>query len=308
MISAVISAVASRNNSINPVIETFLKLWGGLPPHFFHRAARWGGSLWYKLDGRHRRVAESNIRLALGHASEQEIRALARANFIHLATVFLETLYVGRLNNENAHRFVSVSGLELLEESLGKGNGLFLLTGHLGNWEWLAYLTPFYISNRLNVIVRPLSSPWLNKVLVYLRERSGNRIIDKKRVTKTVFKALQNNEMVGILLDQAASRGEGIYAPFFGVYVLTHRGLASLAVKTGSPVHPVFIQRRTDGKYAVEIGPAIEIPTKGPVKDRVYQATTLFNRSIEQQIRRDPAQWYWIHRRFKRHVHHFTEV
>jgi len=304
----VTKAVTNHKNSVNRLIESFLVLWGGLPPHFFRWAARWGGKLWYKLDHRHRRVAESNIRLALGYTSDQKVRALAEANFIHLTTVFLETLCIARINSKNSHDYVSVSGLELLQESFSKKKGLFMLTAHYGNWEWMAYLAPFYISNRFNIIVRPLNSPWLNKLLVYLRERSGNRIIDKKRATKSIFRALRNNQMVGMLLDQVSSRGEGVYAPFFGVYVLTNRALASLAIKTGSPVHPAFIQRQSDGKYRVEIKPAIAMPTTGSLKDRVFHATTLFNRSIEQQIRSDPAQWYWIHRRFKRYVRNLDEV
>ena len=301
------AAVTSKEDFVNPTIELFLKLWGALPPHFFRLAARWGGKLWYKVDRRHRNVAESNIRLALGYTSDQEVRALAEANFIHLTTVFLETLCLGRLNGENSHDHVSVKGLELIEESLAKKKGVFMLTAHYGNWEWLAYLAPFYISNRFNIIVRPLNSPWLDKLLVYLRERSGNRIINKKRATKAIFKALHKNQMVGILLDQVSSRGEGVYAPFFGVHVLTNRALAALAIKTGSPVHPAFIRRQTDGKYAVEIEPAIPIPKTGSLKDRIFRSTALFNRSIERQILRDPSQWYWIHRRFKRYVRDLKE-
>lgn len=295
-------SVSSREHSVNRAVELFLKLWGALPPHFFRWAAKWGGKLWYKVDRRHRKVAESNIRLAFGYTSDQKVRALAEANFIHLTTVFLETLWVGRINGENSHDYVSVKGVELIEESLAKKKGVFMLTAHYGNWEWMAYLAPFYIRNRFNIIVRPLNSPWLNKLLVYLRERSGNRIIDKNKATKAVFKALHCNEMVGILVDQVSSRGEGVYAPFFGVHVLTNRALAALAIKTGSPVHPSFIRRQTDGKYAVEIEPAIPIPKTGSLKDRIFSSTALFNRSIEQQIRRDPSQWYWIHRRFKRYV------
>ena len=241
----------NEHRSVNRWMESFLMLWGGLPPHFFSRTAKWGGTLWYKLDRRHRKVAESNIRLALGYTSDQEIKALVKENFIHLATVFLETLSIARFNGRNSYDYASATGLDLLEESLAGGKGLFLLTSHFGNWEWLAYLTPFHVSKPLNIIVRPLNSPWLNKALLYLRERSGNRVIDKKKATQAVFQALQNNEMVGILLDQVASRGEGIYAPFFGVYVLTHRALAALAIKTGAPVPPAFIRPQPDGKKLV---------------------------------------------------------
>lgn len=298
----------TANDSTSRLLELLLKLWGALPPRFIRWAAKWSALLWYKIDRRHRKVAKDNIRLALGYTSEERISSLAKANFVHLTTVFLETLGVARITRHNCDDFVNVSGTEYLFESLDRGKGLFLLTGHLGNWEWLAYMTPFYIQNRLNVIVRPLNWAWPNKILTNLRERSGNRIIDKKKATKLVFKALQDNEMVGILLDQVSSRGEGVYAPFFGVYALTNRALASLAIKTGSPVHPAFIRRRPNGKYCVVIGPPIPIPGNGSLKDRIFQATSRFNAAIEQQIRTDPTQWYWIHRRFKRHMRNLAET
>lgn len=295
-------------DSTDRLVVLFLNFWGALPPHFVCRAAKWGGIFWYAVDRRHRQVAKDNIRLALGYDSDKKIEELAKANFIHLTTVFLETLGATRINPENCNDFVTVNGLEFLLESLSKGKGLFTLTGHFGNWEWLAYVTPFYIKNRLNVVVRPLNSARLNRVLTKLRERSGNRVIDKKRATGAIFRTLQDNEMVGVLLDQVSSRGEGVYAPFFGVYVLTNRALALLAIKTGSPVHPIFIRRGVNGKYAIEVEPAISIPTHGSLKDRIFQATSLFNLSIERQIRADPSQWYWIHRRFKRYVRNLNDV
>lgn len=297
-----------KSNSIDRLVELFLDLWGALPPHFICRAAKWGGLLWYAVDRRHRDVAKSNIRLALRYDSDKKIDGLAKANFIHLTTVFFETLGAARISSENCSEFVSVNGLEFLLQSLDKGKGIFTLTGHFGNWEWLAYVTPFFIKNRLNVIVRPLNSARFNRILTHLRERTGNRVIDKKRATGAIFRALENNEMIGVLLDQVSSRGEGVYAPFFGVYVLTNRALASLAIKTGSPVHPIFIRRDANGKYAIEVEPAINIPTSGSLRERILQATTLFNLSIERQIRADPSQWYWIHRRFKRHLRNLSDA
>lgn len=288
--------------------EWFFRCWGALPPHFIRLAAKWGGLLWYRIDKRHRQVAESNIRLALGYQDERTVQSLARANFIHIAQVFLEAPLVASITRENHSDFVTVEGLEYLQESLRLGKGLFLLTGHIGNWEWLAHVAPFFLHSRLNVVVRPLSSRWLNHHLSNLRERSGNRIIDKKDATRPIFSALQRNEMVGILLDQNSSRGSGIYAPFFGVFVVTHRALATLAIKSGAPVHPGFNWREPSGKYHIEVQPAIPIPQSGSIKQRVYAATALFNRALEAQIRHYPSQWFWIHRRFKHYRTDFVEL
>jgi len=297
-----------RASFSRPAGELFFRLWGALPPRFIRLAAKGGGLLWYKLDQRHRQVAESNIRLALGYQDERAVQSLAKENFIHIAQVLLEAPMVASITAENCKDFVTVQGLELLQSSLQLGKGVFYLSGHIGNWEWQGYVSPFFVRNRLNVVVRPLSSDRLNRLLSVLRERSGNRIIDKKDATRPIFRALQRNEMVGVLLDQNSSRGSGVYAPFFGVHVVTHRALATLAIKSGAPVHPAFNWREPSGKYCIEIQPAIPIPRNGSLKQRVYEATSLFNSALEAQIRRYPSQWFWIHRRFKHYRTDFVEL
>lgn len=295
-------------NCARSAAECFFRCWGALPYGLIRVAAKWGGLLWYRIDKRHRQVAESNIRLALGYQDERAVQSLAKANFIHIAQVFLEAPMLASITGENCNDFVTVEGLEHLQDSLELGKGLFLLTGHIGNWEWLAHITPFFVRNRLNVVVRPLSSNWLNHLLSNLRERSGNRIIDKKDATRPIFSALQRNEMVGVLLDQNSSRGSGIYAPFFGVFVVTHRALATLAIKSGAPVHPAFNWREPSGKYRIKVQPAIPIPQTGSIKQRVYETTALFNHALEAQIRHHPSQWFWVHRRFKHYRTDFVEL
>ena len=101
--------------------------------------------------------------------------------------------------------------------------------------------------------------------------------------------------MVGILLDQNASRADGVFAPFFGVPASTSKGLAVLSLRTGAPVVPIFLRRTAGGRHFVEVEPAIPVPPDGdPIN-----YTAAFNRGIEAAIRRAPEQWFWIHRRWK---------
>ncbi len=133
-----------------------------------------------------------------------------------------------------------------------------------------------------------------------MRERSGNRVIAKEHALIHALKALKRNEIVGFLLDHNAGKKTGLWAPFFGGYVLTHKTLAHIALRTGAPVHPVFNRRLPDGRYRIDVGPEIPPPCSGSSEERAYAMTVVFNRIIEDQIRQAPEQWYWIHRRFRR--------
>ncbi len=257
------------------------------------------GTLWYLLDAKHRRTAVDNIQLAL-QLPRREARRLARRNFIHLTRVFLEFLWMPRMSRATYRDFVDPKGTDHLLKSFRKGRGILLLTGHFGNWEWMAYSAPFFLPSRLNMVARPIRPEALDRWVTARREGSGNHVISKRNALLHTMKALKRNEMVGFLLDHNASKKTGLWTPFFGGYVLTHKTLAHLACKTGAPVHPVFNWRMEDGRYRIEIGPEIPVPETGDLQDRISELTARFNRIIETQIRRFPEQWYWIHRRFRR--------
>src|SRR5207247_1083877 len=134
-----------------------------------------------------------------------------------------------------------------------------LLTAHLGNWELLAAahrLTGFPLS----IVVRPLDAPWLDALAEKLRRSAGVELIAKRGALRPVLEALRRGRMIGILMDQNAARREGVFVDFFGRPASTSRSIALLAVRTRTPVVPVFARRDADGRHRVVIHPALPLP------------------------------------------------
>jgi KDO2-lipid IV(A) lauroyltransferase len=193
---------------------------------------------------------------------------------------------------------VRIEGLEHLAAATDGTSGVLLLTGHFGNWELLG-LAHALTRLPLTVVVRPLDSSVLNRLAERLRARTGAELIAKRSALRPVLRALRHGRMVGILLDQNASRDEGVFVPFFGRPASTSRSLALLAVRTGRPIVPVFIHREPDGRHRIVIEPALPVPAAISPEAAVVELTAECARRTEAIIRRWPEQWFWLHRRWR---------
>lgn len=254
------------------------------------------GRLWHALDRRHRRLAETNMRLGLG-LGEAEAARTARACFEHLGRTLAEFALSGTRVEELLGRF-RVEGEEHLRAALAGGRGCFILSGHCGNWELLAA----WISRQVPVVglARPMNNPLVDELVARMRAAAGNRTLDARDAVREVFRSLARNEGVGVLLDQSALRRERVFVPFLGRPAATNAGLALMALKSGAPVLPAFTAREPDGRHRGWFLPPIEPCLEGDRAERVGRTTARYTAAIEACVRRSPEQWFWVHNRWKR--------
>ncbi len=256
--------------------------------------ARLGDLAWAALPGR-RAVALENLERALGAETSAADRArIGRASFRHLGMNLVEACVFFFRPPAKLLSRVEVRGIDHVVGAAKLGHGVLALTAHLGNWELLA-ASAARQPVPMSAVVRPLDDPLLNGILMRFRARAGFEVIAKRNALPDIRDALRRGRMIGVLLDQNASRREGVFAPFFGVPASTSRGLALIALRTGAPVVPGFIRREGTGRHVVEFLPRVPPPADGdPVA-----FTRAFNDTIEAAIRRVPEQWFWLHRRWK---------
>ena len=255
---------------------------------------RLGDVLWWVLPGR-RAMALDNLQRSFGgERSPAEIRRLARRSFQHIGMNLVEVCrYFLRPTHVMLSR-VRMEGREHLQAAASHGRGVLILTAHFGNWELLA--AAHGLSGLpLSIVTRPLDHPLLDDLAARFRCRSGAELIVKRQAVREVLTALKRQRMVGILLDQNATRAEGVFVPFFGFPASTSKGLALLALRTGAPVVPVFLRREPDGGHCMDVGAALPPPEDG----QVSTYTSTFNRVLEATIRRAPEQWLWMHDRWR---------
>ncbi|HXX36342.1 MAG TPA: lysophospholipid acyltransferase family protein [Thermodesulfobacteriota bacterium] len=272
-----------------------------LPEGFALWLGRQLGNVWYHLDFEHRNVAIQNLQMAFGHEkSVSEIRDIARRTFQNLGMTGMEFFRIPRMDVKTFKERVKIEGLEEALKLFQKGKGIFLLLSHFGNWEMMGVMSKV-IGQPIMVLAKPMKrkellDEWIGKI----RSASGLEVISAVNAGRKVIRALSQNRVVGILIDQRAKRSEGIWADFFGKKAPTTPGLAVLAMKTGAPVLPVFMVRDGFQGHRLIIKEPLELIRTGDIKRDVEANTQLFNRTLESMIRQYPDQWFWVHRRWER--------
>jgi KDO2-lipid IV(A) lauroyltransferase len=262
--------------------------WAPLP--LAHRLARAYTRLLDLALPHLRRIARQNLAFALpgrepGPIVDGVFRSIAR-----LLVSFARFPSIGR---RNVADWIRCEGFEHYEQAMRRGRGVLFATAHLGNWELSAFAHAL-MAKPMNVVVRPLDNPLIDRLVEARRALSGNRPIFKKDYARAILKALAANEAVGILIDQNASADSGVFVEFFGMPACAGVGLAKLAARSGASVIPGFaLWSAKENRYVLRFYPPVPI-TGDPAAD-----TQTLQAQLETVIREHPDQWLWIHRRWK---------
>jgi Kdo2-lipid IVA lauroyltransferase/acyltransferase len=240
-----------------------------------------------------RRTALRNLELAYPEKPLDERRAIADDVFLSIARLIWVFARFPKFNRQNIHELIRYDGLEHYLEAKKQGRGVLFATAHFGNWELSAFAHAL-MTEPMNIMIRPLDNPGIDRLVEDRRRLSGNRLIVKWDSARAVLRALHQNEAVGVLIDQNTSPEEGVFVDFFGTPACANSAFAKIAAKTGAAVIPGFaIWSDAEGKYVLKFYPPLEI-SGNPAED-----TRRLHAVLESVIREHPGQWLWIHRRWK---------
>ena len=257
------------------------------------------GRLLHRILKKRRRVALKNLRIAFGDSlSDRERREICQENFINVGKTAIEFLRFPQLTRDNIWRDVSVEGKEHLLQALSQGRGAVVFLPHFGNWELLSLVYGALIPDRAKALAFPLKNRWLNTLVWEYREHLSLKLIPRKQAVRETLRALQNNCAVGFFADQNAGR-EGVFVDFFEQTVSAVRGPVTFALKTGAPLLFSLDIRQPDDRHDVYISPPIVLKRSGDFEQDIQINTARLMNYLEDYIRQYPAQWLWLHDRWK---------
>ncbi len=281
--------------------KSVLTSLGLMPAPAAYRVGRAFGKLAYHLAGDLRRTGAINLRLAFPEKSDSERAELLRQCFDSLGRVLGLFSQFSSRSQEELRQLIEVQGFENFEAAKrAYGNRLILFTGHLGAWE----LTSFgfaLVGCPFSFLVRRMDNPRIEQFVDRVRSRFGNQTIDKLSAARSMLKILRAGEApLGLLPDLNTLDDEAIFVDFFGVPAATTFIVAKLSLRTGAPLVPVFAPWSEEKKkFLLIVEPPLSIEPSGDEDADVRLLTAKLSLLIENQIRKYPGQWLWIHKRWK---------
>jgi KDO2-lipid IV(A) lauroyltransferase len=248
--------------------------------------------------GLRRDIVEENLRIAFPEESDEWRENTMRAAYAHLGREVAAMLRLSKLDPAAVVERTSTIGWDSLEEARSLGRGVLLVTGHYGNWE-IAAAAVAARGIPIAAIVRRQGNRIVDERLQMLRRNLGVENIYQGDAPKRVPRILRENGVVGIVGDQDARRS-GIFVPFFGRPASTHRGPALFALRLGAPVFTCVARRLPGNDVRYEVaGERVNFTPTGVLDNDVAALTTEFAARLEGQIRVDPSQYFWFHKRWK---------
>lgn len=256
------------------------------------------GSLVWRRGLYRREVVRANLRRAFGGTMDDAHRdAVAAGFFRHLGLNLVEFLLLGRLRPQEIRAWVDLEGLEHYRAAAAEGRGVLLVTGHFGNWELLAARLGAE-GIPITFLAKSQSNAQSDRLLNATRARAGVRTLRAGGPLKEMVVALRRGEVIGLAADQDAGP-EGCFAPFLGTPASFYRGAGYFAWKLKAPVVSGVIFRLSDGRHRLELGPPYEADPAWGEEEAVRRLTETYAQRLEAAVRREPAQYFWTHRRWK---------
>ncbi len=250
-----------------------------------------GEVLWVAIPSR-RRVVQTNLRVCFPQLSDTERDALTRQTFVYFAQAWLDRSWLW-------HRRAACiqSRVQLVGDvaALADATPTVLFAPHFMGldvgWTALTLNLPL----RFTTIFTPQSNAAVDAWVAKGRQRFGNvRLFRREDGVKPIVAALRQNEVLYLLPDMNFGPRESIFVPFYGEPAATVPSLSRFAKLGRARVVPV-ITRMTDAGYEVVVHPAWQdFPTDDAEAD-----TATMNRRLEAFINTMPAQYFWVHKRFK---------
>jgi KDO2-lipid IV(A) lauroyltransferase len=252
--------------------------------------------------GRYRRkVVRRNLQNSFPDYAPLELKRIERRFYRHFCDNIQETVRVLAMSPKEASKRMVFVNPEVLTRFAEKGQGVLLVLGHYGNWEYQPFIFLHMVASGNQEgfnVYRPLKNEAFDELMKRIRSHFGGSNVTKNDTYRTVVRLRKNGiaGVFGMVSDQSPSRGNLVYWTTFlnqDTSILT--GPERMAKQTGFAVVYSDVSKTARGCYQSEF----KVISDAPNETAEFEITEKYARMMEETILRDPSFWLWTHKRWK---------
>lgn len=251
---------------------------------FAHRVLR------YRLD-----VVRSNLAGAFPDLPLSERRHLERTYFHRLGELAAEVVKAATLPVADLNRRVELHGLEAVRAELDAGHSVLIVAAHQCNWEWLLLALSLQLDYPLLAAYKPLHDPRSERLMQALRSRFGGSLVPAKELLTRILSERTVRAIAMVADQEPVTSDYKWWTEFLNRPTAFYQGPEKIAQVTRYPVMFASMRRIARGRYAVHLEPLSS--HRAPMQPGAL--TERYARLVERQIRANPEDWMWSHRRWK---------
>jgi len=249
------------------------------------------------MDRRHRRVAEENLARAFPELKPQEVQALALENFRRIGEAYACAIRTPGMDPSELLGRIEFVGLDDLLQS--GAERLVVATGHFGGFDLLAHVQGHWPNWRLATTYRAQRFAPLNTALQRLRDLTGVQFIERHNAVQAVSELFNKNKSILALFSDQHGGGKGLWLPFLGRDCSCSPAPAVIALRYKALLTMAICYRTNLARWRIEVGPVIPTHDEHGQERSLEDITLEIHRQFDIAVRRDPANWFWVHRRWK---------
>ena len=251
----------------------------------------------YYVIGYRKKVIRNNLKLSFPNKSDQERLEIEKKSFHHFIDIFMEMIKSFTISQNEISKRFQYKNIEVLQNFYKEKKSLIIMAGHYANWEWTVNFSNFVPYKGYAAFVA-ISNKHFDRKMKSSRMRFGAHFIPTKEFIEIMGENAQEKILAayGLLSDQSPLLKKTYYwSEFMGNRVPVHTGAEMLSKKYNYPLVYFRTERVRRGYYTTNV----EVITENPRDYNDFEITEIFLRKLEDQIRKEPAYYFWTHNRFK---------
>ena len=238
-----------------------------------------------------------NIMMETLNISQNEAEKLRSGCYENFVLNSMEMAKLKYISDEDVLNMLEVDGYEHLEEAYRKGNGVIIMSGHFGLWEYIPQWAALK-GYKVTTVVRRQNNKYADQWFEEMRRAHKGKTTDSGMGLREILRALKNGYVLGLMMDQDNGK-KGIFVKFLNKWCSAPVGPALISLKMKTPIVPLFILPNYEGKHFFKLYPPIYPENYENTVEGQQKLTSDYTQLYEKIVRKYPEQWFWMHRRWK---------